>query len=118
MSLPRRVTAESTMRMWLMESVGRCSDACSFSLRTHRGTWWQCRSLRFTIRAAPMASIHLRTEVPGPNSRALLQRRSASVAACVARSTDIVIDHADGALVHDVDGNVLIDMAGGIGMLA
>ena len=65
-----------------------------------------------------MASIHLRTEVPGPNSRALLQRRSASVAACVARSTDIVIDRADGALVHDVDGNVLIDMAGGIGMLA
>src|SRR5690606_20948730 len=94
------------------------SSVCCFSLRSVGRACWQYRPRTKHLPSRPMASIHLRTEVPGPNSRALLQRRSASVAACVARSTDIVIDRADGALVHDVDGNVLIDMAGGIGMLA
>ncbi len=65
-----------------------------------------------------MTHIHLKTEIPGPNSRAMLERRAASVASCIGRSTDIVVERAEGALVHDVDGNTLIDMAGGIGMLA
>jgi 4-aminobutyrate aminotransferase / (S)-3-amino-2-methylpropionate transaminase / 5-aminovalerate transaminase len=65
-----------------------------------------------------MTYIHLKTEIPGPNSRAMLERRAASVASCIGRSTDIVVERAEGALVHDVDGNTLIDMAGGIGMLA
>jgi 4-aminobutyrate aminotransferase / (S)-3-amino-2-methylpropionate transaminase / 5-aminovalerate transaminase len=30
----------------------------------------------------------------------------------------VVVDRAGGALVHDLDGNTLIDLAGGIGMLA
>lgn len=65
-----------------------------------------------------MASIQLQTEIPGPKSRELLARRAAAVSAGLAKSTEIVIDHAHGALVHDVDGNTLIDLAGGIGMLA
>jgi 4-aminobutyrate aminotransferase/(S)-3-amino-2-methylpropionate transaminase len=65
-----------------------------------------------------MSAIQRVTEIPGPKSRALLERRAAAVTRGLARSTDVVIDRADGALVHDVDGNTLIDMAGGIGMLA
>ncbi len=65
-----------------------------------------------------MASIQLQTEIPGPKSRELLARRAAAVSAGLAKSTEIVIDHAHGALVHDIDGNTLIDLAGGIGMLA
>jgi 4-aminobutyrate aminotransferase/(S)-3-amino-2-methylpropionate transaminase len=63
---------------------------------------------------------HIRrvTEIPGPNSRAILERRASAVARGLARSTDVVIDHAVGALVHDVDGNTLVDLAGGIGMTA
>ncbi|MCQ3931908.1 MAG: 4-aminobutyrate--2-oxoglutarate transaminase [Chloroflexi bacterium] len=65
-----------------------------------------------------MGHIQLKTEIPGPKSRELLARRAAAVSAGLAKSTEIVIDHAHGALVHDVDGNTLIDLAGGIGMLA
>jgi 4-aminobutyrate aminotransferase/(S)-3-amino-2-methylpropionate transaminase len=63
-----------------------------------------------------MTVIRRVTEIPGPNSRALLERRAAAVTRGLARSTDVVIDRAEGARVHDVDGNTLIDLAGGIGM--
>ena len=65
-----------------------------------------------------MPSIHLKTEIPGPNSRALLARRAAAVPNGLGKATDVVVDRADGALVHDVDGNTLIDFVGGIGALA
>ncbi len=58
------------------------------------------------------------TEIPGPKSRAILERRAAAVARGLGRSTDVVVDRAEGALIHDVDGNTLIDLAGGIGMIA
>ncbi|MEZ4585366.1 MAG: aspartate aminotransferase family protein [Gemmatimonadales bacterium] len=65
-----------------------------------------------------MGAIQLRTPIPGPRSAAMLARRDAAVAAGLARATDVVIERAEGALVHDVDGNTLIDLVGGIGMLA
>jgi len=58
------------------------------------------------------------TEIPGPKSRALLERRAAAVARGLARSTDVVVERAEGARVHDVDGNTLVDLAGGIGTAA
>lgn len=64
-----------------------------------------------------MGSINLVTEVPGPNSIALLERRHAATPAGLAHATRVAVKSAHGALVHDVDGNTLIDMAGGIGML-
>lgn len=65
-----------------------------------------------------MGVIQLKTEIPGPKSRAMLERRSAAVAAGLAKSTDVAVARAEGARVHDVDGNTLLDFAGGIGMLA
>ncbi len=65
-----------------------------------------------------MGEIMLKTEIPGPKSRQMLERRAAAVTSAVAKATDIVVDRAEGAIVHDVDGNRLIDLAGGIGMLA
>ncbi len=65
-----------------------------------------------------MGFIQLRTEVPGPRSRALLDRRAAAVSAGLAKATEVVVDRAQGALIHDVDGNTFIDLVGGIGMLA
>ncbi|MDA0747047.1 MAG: 4-aminobutyrate--2-oxoglutarate transaminase [bacterium] len=64
-----------------------------------------------------MSAIRLNTEIPGPKSRKLLARREAATPSGLARSTDVVIERAEGALVHDVDGNTLIDLVGGIGML-
>jgi 4-aminobutyrate aminotransferase/(S)-3-amino-2-methylpropionate transaminase len=63
-----------------------------------------------------MTAIRRVTEIPGPNSRAVLERRANAVTRGLARSTDVVIDRAEGARVTDVDGNTLIDLAGGIGM--
>src|SRR3954447_24485095 len=63
-------------------------------------------------------SIVLKTEVPGPKSRAMLARRAASVPTGLSKATDIVVERAEGALVHDVDGNTFIDFVGGIGALA
>jgi 4-aminobutyrate aminotransferase/(S)-3-amino-2-methylpropionate transaminase len=61
--------------------------------------------------------IQIRTEIPGPQSRALLTRRSAAVPRGVPAVTPIAIVHAEGAVVTDADGNRLIDFGGGIGVV-
>jgi 4-aminobutyrate aminotransferase/(S)-3-amino-2-methylpropionate transaminase len=65
-----------------------------------------------------MASIKLVTDVPGPRSRGMLARRAAATPDGLGRATDVVVERAEGALVHDVDGNTFIDFVGGIGALA
>ncbi|HEX9723323.1 MAG TPA: aminotransferase class III-fold pyridoxal phosphate-dependent enzyme, partial [Vicinamibacteria bacterium] len=65
-----------------------------------------------------MKSIELKTEIPGPKGREILERRQRAVAAGLAKATDVVAARAEGVLVHDVDGNTLMDFAGGIGTLA
>jgi 4-aminobutyrate aminotransferase/(S)-3-amino-2-methylpropionate transaminase len=65
-----------------------------------------------------MASIQLKTEVPGPRSRAVLARRASAVPNGLGKATEVVVERAEGALVHDVDGNTFIDFVGGIGALA
>ena len=64
-----------------------------------------------------MNTIQLKTQIPGPKSQAILARRQTAVPTGLARATDVVVQSAQGAIVHDIDGNTLIDMAGGIGML-
>jgi 4-aminobutyrate aminotransferase / (S)-3-amino-2-methylpropionate transaminase / 5-aminovalerate transaminase len=61
--------------------------------------------------------IQVRTEIPGPKSRALLTRRAAAVPRGVPAVTSIAVAHAEGAVVTDVDGNRLIDFGGGIGVV-
>ena len=63
------------------------------------------------------ASIRLKTAVPGPLSRALAARRDAAVPRGIGHSTPVYARSARGATVTDVDGNVFIDFAGGIGTL-
>lgn len=57
------------------------------------------------------------SEIPGPISREMLARRAAALPAGLGKSTEVVVEKAEGALVWDVDGNQLIDFAGGIGMV-
>src|SRR5271154_4006687 len=64
-----------------------------------------------------MATIQLRTAIPGPRSQALMKRRGGAVARGVFHATPIFVAKAEGAVVEDVDGNRLIDFAGGIGCI-
>jgi 4-aminobutyrate aminotransferase/(S)-3-amino-2-methylpropionate transaminase len=65
-----------------------------------------------------MPTIQIRTEIPGPLSRALIARREAATPPGAAKLTPIAIAQAHGAAMTDVDGNTFLDFAGGIGMLA
>ncbi len=65
-----------------------------------------------------MGSIQLVTEVPGPKSQAIVARREAATPQGAAKLTGVAIERAQGAVLTDVDGNQLLDFAGGIGTLA
>lgn len=56
------------------------------------------------------------TDIPGPKSRAIHDRRDKVVSAGVSELFPMYIDHAHDALVVDVDGNQFIDFTGGIGV--
>jgi len=62
-------------------------------------------------------NIVLKTGIPGPKSLALMARRKAAVARGPFHGTPVFVDHAHGALITDVDGNILIDLAAGIGVV-
>jgi len=70
-----------------------------------------------TQREIAMKSIQLRTEVPGPNSAALMKRREAAVPRGPYHATPVFVARAEGAVIEDVDGNRFLDFAGGIGCL-
>lgn len=74
--------------------------------------------VRGASRESAMSYIRLETSIPGPRAKEMLARRAAAVPGGLARSTDVVVERADGGLVYDADGNTMIDLAGGIGMLA
>src|SRR3990170_3757544 len=54
------------------------------------------------------------TELPGPRSRALMERKHAAVAAGVGTTMPVFAERAAGGVVVDVDGNHLIDLGSGI----
>ena len=56
----------------------------------------------------------LLTELPGPRSRALHERRTAAVSAGLTVGFPVYIERAEGAILVDVDGNSLLDMGSGI----
>ncbi|GAA4829221.1 4-aminobutyrate--2-oxoglutarate transaminase [Saccharopolyspora rosea] len=66
-----------------------------------------------TTMSLPQARV-LRTEIPGPCSRELQQRRAATVASGVSSVLPVYVAEAAGGVLHDVDGNSLIDLGSGI----
>jgi len=64
-----------------------------------------------------MSTIHLRTQVPGPKSKALSERRAKAVPRGLSHGTPIYVAKAKDAWLEDVDGNRYLDFAGGIGCL-
>ncbi|MDA8290399.1 MAG: 4-aminobutyrate--2-oxoglutarate transaminase [Actinomycetota bacterium] len=58
------------------------------------------------------------TEIPGPRSRALEERRRSAVAAGVSSTLPVYVERASGAVLVDVDGNSLIDLGAGIAVVS
>ncbi|WP_338748703.1 4-aminobutyrate--2-oxoglutarate transaminase [Janibacter alittae] len=54
------------------------------------------------------------TEIPGPISTSLMDRRSTAVSAGVGTVVPVFVARVDGGILQDVDGNCLIDLAAGI----
>ncbi len=57
------------------------------------------------------------TELPGPRSRALQQRREAAVSHAVSGMLPLFVERAGGAVLVDVDGNHLLDLGAGIAVV-
>jgi 4-aminobutyrate aminotransferase / (S)-3-amino-2-methylpropionate transaminase / 5-aminovalerate transaminase len=66
---------------------------------------------------ATTRAIRLQTEVPGPRSRAILERKARVVADPLSVYLPIVAAEGHGATVTDVDGNTFLDFTGGVGCL-
>ena len=64
-----------------------------------------------------MRAIELRTEVPGPRAREILEREQRSVARPLIVHAPVVAASAQGATITDVDGNTFLDFVGGVGVM-
>jgi 4-aminobutyrate aminotransferase/(S)-3-amino-2-methylpropionate transaminase len=73
--------------------------------------------LSYAGRVATTRSIQLKTEIPGPRSRAIVERNDRIVASPLALTFPVVAESGRGVTITDVDGNTFIDFAGGVGTL-
>ena len=64
--------------------------------------------------ATPTLARKLVTEIPGPKSQAAQLRRQRVVAAGVGSTLPVFVESASAGLLHDVDGNTLVDLGSGI----
>jgi hypothetical protein len=62
-------------------------------------------------------TIELKTAIPGPRSREILERKERVVANPLSVFLPVVISEGRGATITDVDGNTFIDFTGGVGCL-
>jgi len=66
---------------------------------------------------ATTRTIELRTAIPGPRSKAILERKDEVIAGPLSITIPVVIEEGRGATLTDVDGNTFIDFTGGVGCL-
>jgi 4-aminobutyrate aminotransferase / (S)-3-amino-2-methylpropionate transaminase / 5-aminovalerate transaminase len=60
----------------------------------------------------------LATEIPGPRSKELHERKLAAVSAGVGTTLPVYVERAGGGIVVDVDGNQMIDFGAGIAVVS
>jgi 4-aminobutyrate aminotransferase/(S)-3-amino-2-methylpropionate transaminase len=66
---------------------------------------------------ATTRAIRLKTEVPGPRSRSIVERKERVIAKPMSLYLPIVAAEGRGSTLTDVDGNTYIDFTGGVGCL-
>jgi len=62
-------------------------------------------------------SRHLATAIPGPKSQEIIARRKEAVSAGLGMAIPAIIERGEGAILQDVDGNRIIDLGAGIGVV-
>jgi 4-aminobutyrate aminotransferase/(S)-3-amino-2-methylpropionate transaminase len=60
---------------------------------------------------------HLVTEIPGPKSTAAMARRKEAVSAGLGNAIPVIVARAHDAIIEDIDGNRIIDLGAGIGVV-
>ena len=66
---------------------------------------------------ATTKAIELRTGIPGPRSKEILDRKDRVIADPLSIYLPVVVERGEGATLTDVDGNTFIDFTGGVGCL-
>jgi 4-aminobutyrate aminotransferase / (S)-3-amino-2-methylpropionate transaminase / 5-aminovalerate transaminase len=66
---------------------------------------------------ATTRTIELRTAIPGPRSKEILERKDKVIAGPLSIFLPVVVAEGRGATLTDVDGNTFIDFTGGVGCL-
>ena len=66
---------------------------------------------------ATTKTIDIRTDIPGPRSREIIERKERVIADPLSLTFPVVIERGEGATLTDVDGNTFIDFTGGVGCL-
>jgi 4-aminobutyrate aminotransferase len=61
---------------------------------------------------------HVKTSLPGPKAKAIIERDRAVVSPSYTRDYPLVIARGEGAMVEDVDGNLFLDFTAGIAVSA
>ncbi|HVH28797.1 MAG TPA: acetyl ornithine aminotransferase family protein [Vicinamibacterales bacterium] len=60
----------------------------------------------------------IKTALPGPRARAIIERDAAVVSPSYTRGYPLVVERASGSMVEDVDGNLFLDCSAGIAVNA
>ncbi len=60
---------------------------------------------------------HLVTEIPGPKSTAAMARRKEAVSGGLGNAIPVIVARAHDAIIEDIDGNRIIDLGAGIGVV-
>src|SRR5919109_2591237 len=61
-----------------------------------------------------MSAPQIKTSLPGPKAKAIIERDAKGVSPSYTRSYPFVMARGSGATVEDVDGNIFLDCAAGI----
>src|SRR3954451_12126888 len=65
-----------------------------------------------------MTAPHIKTALPGPKAKAIIDKDATFVSPSYTRDYPLVIARGEGAVVEDVDGNTFLDCAAGIAVNA
>lgn len=64
-----------------------------------------------------MGVIHMKTALPGPKAREWLEKKEKYIARAFEPHVPTLIQRGEGAVIEDIDGNRMIDLTGGLGVL-